>query len=399
MLSPKRELGLPSGAQRAESLAGADAALLNSMNKVELIPSQKRRHGNGFGYVAVLNGFVYHVDYQREGAGGARVYWKCTQRGGCGARIITDKNGVVLNARNNFHSHEPFEEGNENKMVRASRTRTFNYQSNLALIREISKRRQHLFGTNDQLTAEENALIRECAWEEIRKALATQGHAKLAGKDWKLLRAHGWQQARKTAVYKKFLNMVPGAKTVPLDELDNIVLDIIGNDQLFDTESIDDETPVETPKDEADSATVSTSPSLSNEPLNPLEILQSFCVNLADENQKAATNSRNDRTANSQDGDESPKTPFDELHGGQKSATDSSEPPDSPDFQADGEQNLQRLQLAQDRLKLKQLQQRIAQEKELHELKLEVERANLRHARARATYEEERLKRFPQDAS
>lgn len=78
-------------------------------DKVRLIPSQKRRHG-GFGYVATMNGYIYHCDYQREGTAGARVYWKCTQRGGCGARLITDKTGNVLNARNNFHSHPPVDE-------------------------------------------------------------------------------------------------------------------------------------------------------------------------------------------------------------------------------------------------------------------------------------------------
>lgn len=98
-----------SAAQQSNGLAAGPNNSTTCSDCVQLIPSQKRRHG-GFGYVAMMNGYVYHCDYQREGSAGARVYWKCTQRGGCGARLITDKKGNVLNARNNFHSHPPAEE-------------------------------------------------------------------------------------------------------------------------------------------------------------------------------------------------------------------------------------------------------------------------------------------------
>ncbi|KAI6216124.1 hypothetical protein M3Y94_00466100 [Aphelenchoides besseyi] len=392
MLTAKLEAATSNG-PIAETLAGADAALIEQ--KVDLIPSQKRRNG-GFGYVALLKGFIYHVDYQREGTGGVRVYWKCTQRGGCGARIITNKDGLILNARNNYHTHEPLEEGNENKAVRSGRSRSFNYQTNLALIREISKRKQTIFGYNDALTPEENVIHREIAWEEIKSALTAQGHTKFSGKDWKLLRAHGWQQARQTALSKKFINLVPGAKHMPLDELDEIVLDIVGNETLCNTENLDDLSQIDMAKDDVDSNTVSTSPSLSNEPISALAILNSFVAGI---NDNAAENRNNRESVELIDNgqSESPQNPFEELYQNQQHSIADANSPPTPTSQSDMERERARVQIAHERAKLILLEKQIAQEQELHQLKIEVEKANLRASRAKAQYEEKRLQLLQQD--
>ena len=84
------------------------------------------------------------------------------------------------------------------------------------------------------MTPAELELVRECAWEEIRKALEAAGHAKFAGRDWRALRSHGWAQVRQMALSKRLLNLVPGAKQVPLDELDIMVLEIVSSEMLAD---------------------------------------------------------------------------------------------------------------------------------------------------------------------
>ncbi|CAD5226852.1 unnamed protein product [Bursaphelenchus xylophilus] len=206
-------------------------------DRVQLIPSQKRRHG-GFGFVAMMNGYVYHCDYQREGSAGARVYWKCTQRGGCGARLITDKLGLVLNARNNFHSHPPVEEVPENGIRKmeekdensAVGSRKQNFNANLAFVKEIHKRKHVLFGTPEHAQHGDVSQNREKAWEEIRETVVQQGHTKFLGKDWRQLRANEWQQVRRATMAKKYVNEMSGSKGGNLNELDQLVLEIVGQE-------------------------------------------------------------------------------------------------------------------------------------------------------------------------
>lgn len=109
-------------------------------------------------------------------------------------------------------------------------SRKNNYNANLAFVREIYKRRNILFGSTDGLNHNEANLAKEKAWEEVKEAISQLGHQKFKNKDWRQLRANEWQQVRRSAMAKRYLNDLSGAKN-PLNELDRLVLEIVGQEE------------------------------------------------------------------------------------------------------------------------------------------------------------------------
>ncbi|CAD5219836.1 unnamed protein product [Bursaphelenchus okinawaensis] len=367
-----------------------------SSDRVQLIPSQKRRHG-GFGFVAMMNGYVYHCDYQREGSAGARVYWKCTQRGGCGARLITDKLGLVLNARNNFHSHPPVDENPDNgtrKLEDKDENAPFgsrkqNFNANLAFVKEIHKRKHVLFGSPDHAQHMDVSQIKEKAWEEIREAMTQQGHSKFVGKDWRQLRANEWQQVRRATMAKKYVNDMSGAKGANLNELDQLVLEVVGHES--ENEGTEQENnsgnglrnvetalePLQLPQ------TNSTMPN--NDLLST--ILSQFDPSALQQLTQSQTPTLSpDEEANKklkmEDGADafrcSPSSSFDDV-------VDQNDV-NFEDLRLRYTREKYRLSIAQEKAKLDLLQTQLNHELQLHEIRLQSEKARLK-------YEEMRLKR------